>query len=383
MRELIRLSSQEVLFHTQVQSTDHESLARGHPDRFTTYYKILRSDHQSLEAKDKAMEEILNKVSEAWLKTNAALFKHVLDYEAKLDAFLYKTGGWIREQEERIWMKMFEITGDAGAPLCTSLDVMLHLLDTLPSFPANLSYQSNSPIICSFVPKAYAQPWLGLHGVNPARLLSFESHRKATDILKEAIIQRTGSGAVSTVRADPSASTSTAPTQMEKDADAPPLTSSSAVCSPSKCRCAKSPSLQCSQSDTSSDEESASGRGSKGSCSSSSSSLGSSSESGSGSGSCEGSPARSEASTGTRSARSRTASIGSIEVLSGDEASGDDDDDALYFANEADVSQGSMSLLDISVSDNEDTHKCKARDCLLVKVTPSSWHGKTNSSAMD
>ena len=67
------------------------------------------------------MEEILNKASETWLETNAALFKHVLDYEAKLDAFLNKTGSWIREQEECIWTKMFEITGEARAPLCTSL----------------------------------------------------------------------------------------------------------------------------------------------------------------------------------------------------------------------------------------------------------------------
>ena len=212
MREFVRLSSQEVLFRTQVQSTGHESLASGHPDHFTTYYKILQSDQQSSEAKDKAMEEILNKVSEAWLKTNTALFKHVLDYEAKLDMFLNKTGGWIREQEEHIWTKMFEITGDSGAPLCASLNIMLCLLDTLPSFPANLSYQSNSPIICSFAPEAYAPPWLGLHGMNLACLPSFESCRKATDVLKEAIIQSTGGGAVSTARAGLSASTSTAPT---------------------------------------------------------------------------------------------------------------------------------------------------------------------------
>ena len=90
-----------------------------------------------------------------------ALFKHVLDYEVKLDAFLNKTGGWIREQEERIWTKMFEITGDAGAPLCASLDIMLHILDTLPSFPANLSYQSNSPIICSSHLKLMTSPGWG------------------------------------------------------------------------------------------------------------------------------------------------------------------------------------------------------------------------------
>ena len=67
MREFAKLSSQEVLFCTQAQSTGHEMLASGRPDRFTVYYVILRSAEESSEAKDKAMEELINKVSEAWL----------------------------------------------------------------------------------------------------------------------------------------------------------------------------------------------------------------------------------------------------------------------------------------------------------------------------
>ena len=383
VREFVRLSSQEVLFHTQAQSTSHESLAHRHLDHFTTYYKILWSDQQSSEAKDKAMEEILNKVSEAWVETNVALFKHVLDYDAKLDAFLNKSGGWIREQEERIWMKMFELMGEAGAPLCASLNIMLHLLDTLPLFPANLSYQSNSPTICGSAPEAYAQPWLGLHSIDLACLPSFHSCRKATDVLREAIIQSTGGGEVSTARAGPSASTSTAPSQIKKDAGAPPLPSSSAVHSPPKCRHAQSPSPQCSQSGSSSDEDLASERGSKGSRSSSSSSSVSSSGPSSGSGSHEGSPARSEASAGARSAHSQTASIASVEVLSGDEASGGDDEDASYSTNEADVSQGSMSLLDISISDEEDTHKRKVHELARKSDTNfMAWKDKLISDGV-
>ena len=42
-REFVKLSSQEVLFHTQAQSTSYEMLASGHPDCFTAYYAILRS----------------------------------------------------------------------------------------------------------------------------------------------------------------------------------------------------------------------------------------------------------------------------------------------------------------------------------------------------
>ena len=91
------------------------------------------------------------------------------------------------------------------------------------------------------------------------------------------------------------------------------------------------------------------------------SSSGSGSGSGSSSGSCDGSPAGSEASVGEGSIHLQIASDGSVKVLSGDEASGGEDD-ALDFANEADVSQGSMSLLDISATDDEDTRKCKAHE---------------------
>ena len=66
-REFARLSSQEVLFCTQAQSTGHKVLASRHPDHFKVYYMILCSEEESLEAKDKAMEELLNKVSEGWL----------------------------------------------------------------------------------------------------------------------------------------------------------------------------------------------------------------------------------------------------------------------------------------------------------------------------
>ena len=253
------------------------------------------------------MEEILHKVSEAWLQTNMSLFKHILDYEGKLNTFLDKAGGWIREQEECIWTMMFQITGDIGAPLCASLDVLLHLLETLPPFPANLSYQSQSPIICWFAPKAYAQPWLGLHSLNLPHTLSFNSRRNAEDVLKEAIIHSTGGGVAATARTDPSTSTSTAPTQISKDAETLPLcglpsSSPSAVRSPSKCRHTKSPSPQRSQSGSSSSGKSlASGHRSRGSHSSSSSSSGLSLGSGSGSESQGGSPARSEASAGARS----------------------------------------------------------------------------------
>ena len=64
-REFIRLSSEEVLFRTQAQSTSHETLASRRLDWFSTYYQILRSNREPLDTRDKAMEEIISAVSKA------------------------------------------------------------------------------------------------------------------------------------------------------------------------------------------------------------------------------------------------------------------------------------------------------------------------------
>ena len=194
-------------------------LASRYPDHITAYYVILWLDKESLEAKDKAIEELLNWASEAWLQTNASLFIYMLDYKVNLDTFLDKAGEWIWVQEECIWTMMFQITGDIRVPLCAGLSIVFHLLDTLPSFPANLAYQSTSPMITGFVPQVYDQrPWLGLHCLDLAHTPPPDSLRKAKDVLKEAILHSTGGNAAATVNTGPFASTSTAPKQTRQDA---------------------------------------------------------------------------------------------------------------------------------------------------------------------
>ena len=378
--EFLKLSSREVLFHTQAQSTSHEALVSMRPERFSALYQILWSDEEPPDVRDKAMEEIVDAANKAWSRANETLFQHVIDYEEKLNTFLTKVGGWIREQEERIWTIIFQIVEDTGAPVCAFLNILFRLLDTLPSLPPNLSYQSQSPLTCGFSPAAYAQPWLGLHNLNLPHTPSFDGGRRARDVLKEAIIRSSQGRPVSKVRVIPAASTSTAPKAIpSRDL---PACSSPAVHSPSKRKRARSPSPQQSQSGTSSSGSLASGRRSRGSRSSSSSSSGSSSGTGSGSRSRSGSPARSEASAGARSVRSAVVSVGSVEVLSGDQAS-EGEHDASYSTDEVDVSQGSIPLLDISASDNDETRKCKARDYARRSDTAYAvWKEKQTSDGV-
>ena len=68
---------------------------------------------------NKAMEEIVEAANKAWSWGNETLFHHVLDYEGKLNTFLNKVGGWIREQEERVWTTSFSNSGGHwGTSLC-------------------------------------------------------------------------------------------------------------------------------------------------------------------------------------------------------------------------------------------------------------------------
>ena len=240
--EFVELSSREVLFRTQAQSTSHEALASTRPEHFSTLYQTLQSNEAPLDVRNKAMEEIVDAANKAWSRANETLFQHVLDYEGKLNAFLTKVGGWIREQEERVWTTISQIAEDTGAPVCAFLDTLFRLLDTLPSLPANLSYQSQSPLTCGFSPAAYAQPWLGLHNLNPPHALSFDGGRKARDVLKDAIVCSTQGRPVSRARVIPAASTSTAPETITSRG--PPACSSPAVHSPSKRKRARSPSPQ-------------------------------------------------------------------------------------------------------------------------------------------
>ena len=80
VREFAKLSSQEVLFRTQGQSTGYEMLVSRCLDHFTVHYTILGSEEESSEAKDKAIEELLNRASDMWLQTNVSLLVTVRLY---------------------------------------------------------------------------------------------------------------------------------------------------------------------------------------------------------------------------------------------------------------------------------------------------------------
>ena len=163
---------------------------------------------------------------------------------------------------------------------------LIHCLRFLQIFPTKV----NHPSFAGLHPLPMHNLGWGLHSLNLPHTPSFDSCRKAEDVLKEAIIRSTRGGPVSKARVIPPASTSTAPIQVSKNAKTLPLRGlppslPPAACFSSKCKRTRSPSQRSQSGASSSGESSASGCGSRGSRSSSLSSSGSSSRSSSGSGS--------------------------------------------------------------------------------------------------
>ena len=85
---------------------------------------------------------------------------------------------------------------------------------------------------------------------------------------------------------------------------------------------------------------------------------------------------------GAQSVRSAAASVGSVEVHSGDEAS-EGEHDVSYSTDKADVSQESIPLLDISASDDDETCKCKAHELACRSDTAfAAWKEKQISDGV-
>ena len=73
-----------------VQATRYEKATRGHPDRPTAYYLLIKSEGEgtSEDKLDEAIECLREAGGVAWLDTNSLLFSHALEYQNKMIEFI-------------------------------------------------------------------------------------------------------------------------------------------------------------------------------------------------------------------------------------------------------------------------------------------------------
>ena len=188
-KDFAKLSCQEVLFHVVVQASSYEKVATRHPDCYTTYHAIMHSEGNDDDECKSSIKDLHKKASEARLDTKSMLFWHILDFETKLVDFIMEAETLLQMQQNCIWIVVNEMTEDGGAPVGNGLTIALHLLDMLPTLPANLTFNAAAPLLTGFVLEVYAsQPWLALNALDLTHTLPPQSDQMAMNMLKDEVI---------------------------------------------------------------------------------------------------------------------------------------------------------------------------------------------------
>ena len=270
---------------------------------------------------------------------------------------------------------------DAGKPMADGLGIAMCLVDMLPTIPLHLAFHSSTPGLTRFVPEVYtAWPKSRMDILDFSHAPPLQSNRKVLDVLHEEIVKNVHGATEKDKGVDPTwlmsmANVSTIGVKAAKVGASDGPTSSPCVShSPSQCSQTRSQSLwhysQSSRSSSSSSGSSFRSGSASGSSSSGSLQSGSSAKSHAGSqagsctGSCTGSQVPSEGSGSSESEHSCSASPDVVLLQGDDEDTTAGGEDAGHSEDEEALSQGTVSLLDISTSDNEEAHKATVHETL-------------------
>ena len=321
---------------------------------------------------------LCRKAGEVWLETNSMLFWHVLEYEAKLNEFVTESEIAIQAQLDHIWMVVTRIMEDAGAPVSNGLRIATCLVNMLPTIPANLAFCTTVPMLTGFTLEVYAsKPWLKTNILDLTCTPPPHSDHMAMDVLRNKIVRNLGGGPRAATAPLPTATVSVPPDDaylggQEGEVDTRDgTTKSPSYVSPTphflgRHSWTQSLSLRCHPQSAWSSSSSSSGsfqvwqhkrvqwlriiliivirihtssRASSWACS--------------------------DASGSPRSIHSCSASLEIVSVHdNNDDTATHREEDAPHSDNEANMSQGTLSLPDISASDDEDTRKAIVHEAM-------------------
>ena len=337
----------------------------------------------SAEKLNEAIDCLWEEAGKAWLDMNSLLFCHALEYQNKMSEFLTESNEAIEALHDRIWSVVMKVMEDAGKPMADGLGIAMRLVDMLPTIPLHLAFHLSTPGLIGFMPEVYAAwPKSRMDILDFSHMSPLQSSQKALDVLCEEIVKNVCGATEKEKAVEPTwlmavADMSTVGVKAAEvgASDGPtssPHASHSSIPhtfhSTIQHSQTRSPSPHChSQSSRSSSSSSGSSSRSgnvSGSSSSGSSQLGSGDESHTGSrtGSHAGSQALSEGSSSGGSEYSHSTSPEVVLVQGDDEDTAVGGEDAGHSEDEEALSQGTVSLLDISTSDNEEACKAAAHE---------------------
>ena len=92
--------------------------------------------------------------SETWLHINTSLFRHAIDHQQFLVRLIERSQVDIQALHDRIWKVTSWVMGSAGRSATDGIGIALHLMGLLPTIPIQLAFNTITPELPGYTPRA-------------------------------------------------------------------------------------------------------------------------------------------------------------------------------------------------------------------------------------
>ena len=94
------------------------------------------------------------RASETWLHINTSLFRHAIDHQQFLVRLIERSQVDIQALHDRIWKVTSRVMGSAGRSAADGIGIALHLVGLLPTVPIQLAFNTITPELPGYTPRA-------------------------------------------------------------------------------------------------------------------------------------------------------------------------------------------------------------------------------------
>ena len=95
-----------------------------------------------------------SRASETWLHINSSLFCHAIDHQQFMVRLIEGSQEAIQALHDRIWKVTSRVMESAGRSAADGIGIALHLVGLLPTIPLQLAFNTITPELPGYTPRA-------------------------------------------------------------------------------------------------------------------------------------------------------------------------------------------------------------------------------------
>ena len=95
-----------------------------------------------------------SRASETWLHINSSLFRHAIDHQQFMVRLIEGSQEAIQALHDRIWKVTSRVMESAGRSAADGIGIALHLMGLLPTIPLQLAFNTITPELPGYTPRA-------------------------------------------------------------------------------------------------------------------------------------------------------------------------------------------------------------------------------------